>query len=174
MLFLNIIYHYTERQREEKTSGIRNKCAYLTSRSDTLFANPNEFRRVWGILTRAAGVAGQAVTGFRAGGGERVRAVWRHGRDRRGHHAGGRGDGGTAAAAVVMRHVVMVFRTRPGQTVRVLVVGERVLVARRHDHHGSGQVRLRLVEVIAAAVPRMALQRVSLLLLVWKKFRLEI
>lgn len=73
-----------------------------------------------------------------------------------------------------MRNVVVVFRTRPGQAVRVLVVGERVLVTRRHHDHGPGQVGLGLVEVIAAAVPRMTLQGVSLLLLVREEFRLEI
>lgn len=113
------------------------------------------------------------MTGLRAGG-ERVRTVGQRARDRRSDC--GRGDGRTRATAVVVRHVVMVFRTRPGQTVRVLIVGERVLVARRHHYHGSGQVRLRLVKVIAASstVPRMTLQGVSLFLLVRKEFRLEI
>lgn len=117
------------------------------------------------------------MTGFRAGR-ERVRTVRGHGRHWRGHHhTGGRGGRGAAAAAaaVVMRHVIMVFRARPGQAVCVLVVGERVLVARRHHDHGPGQVRrLRLVEVITAAVPRPAFQRVGLLLLVREEFRLEI
>lgn len=89
------------------------------------------------VLTRTC-VAGQAVTGFRARR-ERVRTVRGHGRDWRGnHHTGGCGGCGTAAAAVVMRHVIMVFRARPGQAVRVLVVGERVLVARRYHDHGPG------------------------------------
>lgn len=105
-------------------------------------------------LTRT-GVAGQAVTRLRARG-ERVRAVGQYGRDWRRY--GGRGNGRTTSTpAVVMRHVVMMFRAGPRQTVRVLIVGERVLVTRRHHDHGSGQVRLRLVEVIAADVPGMAL-----------------
>lgn len=73
-----------------------------------------------------------------------------------------------------MRHVVMVFGTRPRQAVRVLIVGERILVARRYHDHGSGEVRLRLMEVIAAAVPGMTFQRVGLLLLVREELRLEI
>lgn len=124
------------------------------------------------LLTRAS-VAGQAVTGFRARG-ERVRTIGCHGRDWW-CHDGGRGDGRTtAASAVVMRHVIVMFRTRPGQAVRVLIVGERVLVTRWHHDHGSGQVRLSLMEMVAAAVPRMAFQRVSLFLLVREEFRLEV
>lgn len=123
-------------------------------------------------LTRT-GVAGQAVTGLGAGG-QRVRAVGSRGRDRRGQRAGGDGRTPTAAASIVMRYVVMVFRTRPGQAVRVLVVGERILVARRHHDHGPGQVRLRRVKVIAAAVARMALERIRFFLLVREEFRLEV
>jgi len=104
---------------------------------------------------------------------ERIRTIWGHGRDRWRHD--GRGDRRIAtSSAIVMWHVIMVFRTRPGQAVRVLVVGERILVARRNHYHGSGQVWLRLLEMVAAAVPRMALQGVSLFLLVREEFRLEI
>jgi len=123
------------------------------------------------LLTRTS-VAGQAVTGLGTRR-ERVRTIWGHRRDGRRHD--GRGNRGTATAAgIVMGHVIMVFRTRPGQAVRVLVVGERLLVARRNHYHGSGQVRLRLLEMVAATVPRMALQGVSLFLLVREEFRLEI
>lgn len=114
------------------------------------------------------------MDGFRAGR-ERVWTVGRHGRYRRGY--GGCGDSGAATTdttAVVMRYVVMVFRARPCQAVRVLIVCERILVARRYHHHGSGEVRLRLMEVIAAAVPGMTLQRVCLLFLVREEFRLEV
>lgn len=114
-------------------------------------------------------VTGQTVTGLGAGR-ERVRAVWGYG----GHGWRGHGYGGHGRPAVVVRHVVMVFRTGSGQTVSVLVVGERVLVARRHHDYGPRQVRLTLVEVVAAAVPRVALQRVRFLFLVREEFRLEI
>lgn len=111
------------------------------------------------------------MTGLGAGG-ERVRTVGRHGWHWRGHSSSG--NGGTASASVVVRHVIMVFRTRPGQAVRVLIVGERVFVARRHHDHGSGEIWLRLVKVVATAVARMTLERVGLFFLVREELRLEV